>query len=136
MKNNIRIGFTGTRQGMSVIQRERFAKYIEYTNIVSCITEFHHGDCIGSDAQTHDIIAKFFPGIQIVIHPPIKSNFRAFRKSKISFLPADYLKRNRSIVDSTDILIATPLEDKEKKKGGTWYTIRYARKKGRKVIIL
>ena len=41
----MKIGFTGTRDGMSIRQlvvlRTQFAKHA---------TEFHHGDCIGADA--------------------------------------------------------------------------------------
>jgi predicted Rossmann fold nucleotide-binding protein DprA/Smf involved in DNA uptake len=46
------------------------------------------------------------------------------------------LSRNRSIVHSTISLIAAPFEAEEQPKGGTWYTIRYARKVGNVVVLI
>jgi len=94
------------------------------------ITEVHHGDCVGSDSDMHDI-AWANEDMFIIIHPPVKRDLRAWR------VPRDfrgqileektYLARDRDIVDATDILIATSHAFVEEKKSGTWYTMNYAR---------
>lgn len=35
-----------------------------------------------------------------------------------------------------EVLIATPKETTGATKGGTWYTVKYARQQGRKVVIV
>ena len=51
--------------------------------------------------------------------------------------PRQYHERNRNIVDATDILVATPKENKgDIYRGGTWYTINYAVSKGKPVYII
>jgi hypothetical protein len=52
----MKIGFTGTRKGMSQHQKEQFVlKMFELDP-----SEFRHGDCEGADAEAHDIIREFF----------------------------------------------------------------------------
>jgi hypothetical protein len=131
---NIRIGFTGTRQGMSIDQETDFILYLFSLSFEYRITEFHHGDCIGADAQAHDIIASNFHETKIIIHPPIKTSWRAYKKGDFIYHPEDYLGRNREIVKSCDILLAAPFS-KSDRRGGTWYTIRYAELKRAKVVV-
>ena len=130
----MKIGFTGTQGGMSDKQQEEFIRILQEQNP----TEFHHGDCVGADAQAHDIVfAIYDKNIQIVIHPPINPYKRAWCKNwSILRMQDDYLKRNRAIVDETDLLIATPKESVEVLRSGTWSTIRYARKQNKPIIII
>jgi predicted Rossmann fold nucleotide-binding protein DprA/Smf involved in DNA uptake len=51
-------------------------------------------------------------------------------------LPLDPLVRNKVIVNISDVILATPFEDKEVMRSGTWSTIRYARKVGKTPIII
>lgn len=129
-----KIGFTGTREGMSEKQKEAFAEYISSQTF----QEFHHGDCIGSDKEAHDIVVKLREDtgkkIKIVLHPPKYTKYRAYCKGDLSLSPKDYLTRNHDIVDVSDVVIATPLS-KEKLHSGTWSTVRYARKKDKKINI-
>ena len=132
------IGFTGTRAGMSDKQKETFIRVVSELNELS---EFHHGDCIGADDEAADIIADILPEeghhIKIVCHPPIKEELRAFNKSAdITLQPKDYFARNRDIVDAADILIACPKESSRQSRGGTWYTVDYAQKRGAKFLII
>lgn len=119
----MRVGFTGTREGMSQHQKEQFALKIYDLNV----TEFHHGDCIGADADAHDIVRAIFPHIKIVIHPPDKTRTQAFKDGDESRIPAPYITRDRAIVRDTEYLIGAPLGP-EIMRSGTWTTIRYARK--------
>ncbi len=121
------IGFTGTRKGMNKFQMLEVAKRFGWG------THFHHGDCIGADAEAallaHDM------GLIVICHPPVKTRHRAYAKAHHTREPKDYLARNRAIVDSCDMLIATPAGE-EKLRSGTWSTIRYARRWGRHIYIV
>lgn len=132
----IHVGFTGTQDGLTFEQE---------TTLHDLLAEghghgyFHHGDCIGSDAEA-DALAKE-TGYTRVIHPPLKESKRAFcgmddDDDAIVYEPKDYLVRNHDIVDACDILIATPNSDQETLRSGTWATVRYARKVGKPYIII
>lgn len=126
----MRIGFTGTQEGMTLAQKTRFSAVIRGLRP----TEFHHGDCVGADAEAHDLavgVAK-----KIVIHPPDSDAKRAFCPSKTVRSPRPYLERNQDIVNETHMLIAAPKANSEQLRSGTWATVRYARKIGRRVIII
>lgn len=97
-------------------------------------TEFHHGDCIGADAQAHQIATAL--RVWRVVHPPEDANKRALCFGD-RYMPAKpYLVRNREIVDVSDLLIAAIKEDAEELRSGTWSTIRYARKTRKPVLII
>ena len=125
----IKIGFTGTRHGMNEGQLKELKNIIKSKEI----EEFHHGMCVGSDKQSHDFIKS--EKIKIVGHPPTYKKFMAECDCDIAMKPFDYLQRNKNIVDNSDILIATP-DCKEKVRSGTWSTVRYARKQGKKIYII
>jgi hypothetical protein len=125
------VGFTGTQKGMSKRQKESLKEALS-----DGVTELHHGDCIGADAQA-DTIAREL-GIDVVIHPPINALKRAFcaKAGDVVWEPAPYLERDHDIVDETEELIAAPHGDKEELRSGTWATIRYARQLDKTVTIL
>ena len=50
--------------------------------------------------------------------------------------PKGYLDRNHDIVDAADVLIAAPSGTTEKRRSGTWATVRYARKLGRTICVV
>lgn len=134
MLHKQKMGFTGTRGGMTNRQKKAFMILLENLDP----TEFHHGDCIGADANAH-LIADAH-AVPIIIHPPEDSKQRAYclaNTPRIMILnPKPYLERNHDIVDQTDYLVATPRETKEELRSGTWATIRYARKVNKQVIII
>lgn len=121
----MKVGFTGTQKGMTDKQKAKVrAKLIELD-----ATEFHHGNCVGSDDES-DTIARDL-GITPEIHPPEDERKSAHceRKGKSRVRePLPYLIRNHNIVDAVDFLIGTPKEKIEQLRSGTWATIRYARK--------
>ena len=124
------IGFTGTRKGLTTKQKYKISNLFEdHPDSV-----LHHGDCVGADAQAHDLA--IYHEFLIYIHPPISSKYRAFKIGNFSHKPLPYLTRNKKIVDTTDFLIACPSGYKEKLRSGTWSTVRYARKKGKKIVII
>lgn len=129
-----KIGFTGTRHGMSDAQKEAVKAFL----IAEKFNELHHGDCVGSDKDIHDMVVAYREAeekkVKIVGHPPKYNKYQANCKCDIMLAKDDYLTRNHNIVDATDILIATP-DTKERLHSGTWSTVRYARKKDKKVYI-
>lgn len=124
------IGFTGTQKGMSAYQMHRVEELLKQYH-PECV---HHGDCTGADEQFHNIAVKL--GIPVVIHPPENDSKRAFCQSGTILAPKDYIARNHDIVDAVDNMIATPFEFNEQLRSGTWATIRYARKKNKKIALI
>lgn len=129
----MKIGFTGTQNGMSIPQMDILQKLF---NKVKVNGEFHHGDCIGADQQAHKIALLF--KMKIYIHPPQDSKKRAWCSGpNVIILPVkDYLVRNKDIVNVTQVLIATPADEYEQLRSGVWSTIRYAKKIGKPIRII
>jgi hypothetical protein len=128
----MKIGFTGTQQGMTPAQEKTFKDLIKRLNP----TEFHHGDCVGADLHAHYLIKYLFPFVKIKIHPPLDSSKRAFAEGHSKYIPKPYLERNKAIVNMTNSLIATPKTKDEQLRSGTWSTIRYAKSSNKKVYII
>lgn len=123
------VGFTGTRDGMTVPQ---------ILGVQSLLTLwrphcFHHGDCVGADAQAATIARNLH--CWITGHPPSNAKLRAFFDSDSSRRPKQYHDRNADIVTESDCMIATPKGPRPTtgKLGGTWWTIEYALSVGRNV---
>ena len=131
-----KLGFTGTAKGMTRAQKAVFRALIIQPGWFAAISELHHGDCVGSDAEAHKFFREDKPTVWIVGHPPIIDKFRAFTDCDF-FLPLrSYIPRDHDIVDSTERLVATPKGFKEEMRSGTWATIRYARRRERELIII
>lgn len=124
------IGFTGTQKGMTYEQGETLLALLSRGET----KEFHHGDCIGADAEAHEIAKAC--RIPIYIHPPLCPGKRAFKHSRFTYPPRLYLERNHDIVDESNILIACPSSRSEETRSGTWATVRYARKKNKEIKII
>jgi hypothetical protein len=143
------LAFSGTRRGMSDKQRVIAKRIIREINP----SYVHHGCCVGADEQIHEFCVKGFrtgqfikdTREQIVIYPkivghPPDNSFQRMYIDKEQFAevrpPADYLPRNRDIISSSQLLVATPLTPKSVEKSGTWYTINYARAKDIPTIVI
>jgi len=127
----MKIGFSGTQTGMAPMQKLKVRELI----FTFTFDEAHHGDCIGSDEEFHDIIRELFPEVKIIIHPPIIATKRAFCEGDRVRIPESYIVRNHNIVDETDVLLATP-KGSEELRSGTWATIRWAKKRKRHIFIV
>ncbi len=131
------VGFTGTQKGMTAAQLTQAYSILGIMDL----THLHHGDCIGADNQAHSIALS--RKCEITIHPPVNNTKRAFCHNKITTdtilhvkRPLEYLERNHNIVDESEALVATPGENQEQLRSGTWATIRYAKKRGKEIIII
>jgi hypothetical protein len=131
MSSDYRFGFTGTSDGMTMAQ-----KYSLRNFLLGGDGEFHHGDCVGADAEGHGIALEC--GYCPILHPPTNYAKRAWCEVPARLMRREkpYLDRNRDIVDETVALIATPAEFEEQQRGGTWYTVRYARKRGKPIVLI
>lgn len=128
------VGFTGTRKGMTRDQKRRLLLLFEEITNKSRHVVFHHGDCVGADAEAHHLARKF--PFKIVGHPPINDKFRAFCDFDEVREEKDYLDRNRDIVDESMYVIGAPAEPEQQLRSGTWSTIRYAEKCGKLWVIV
>jgi hypothetical protein len=108
--------------------------------VLAEVTELHHGDCIGADAEAHCIMVGMAERIGArfpVLHPPDNPVKRAYSAPFSEVRPPKpYLIRNHDIVDETRGLIAVPSTDEEQLRSGTWATVRYARTLGRPIWII
>jgi hypothetical protein len=118
------IGFTGTRKGMSLRQKEQL-RDIFY--IITARAEafdyrhsFHHGGAEGADTEAAAAARRHY--CNVIEHPITDTK--------------GLLDRNHDIVAACDILIAAPETDTEQLRSGTWATIRYCRAAGKPVIML
>lgn len=136
-----RVGFTGTRRGMSDAQGFTFWNFLM---AIPGPIELHHGDCVGADDEAASTVAGFTYGngikARIVCHPPVDSSHRANNPHATETrAPKTHFARNRDIVDETEMLIATPWQSEIPPKGtggGTWQTIAHALKTGKPVTII
>lgn len=135
----MKIGFTGTREGMTEPQQMAVLELIRKLNP----TEAHHGDCVGADKEFNglcNLVSWSRPvPIKTVAHPPKNPTLRAFCLVNETREPKDYMPRNFDIVNDTDELIAAPKQMEKPKilKGsGTWQTEDYAEGKHKTVYIV
>lgn len=135
------VGFTGTRYGMTIGQKTALKTWLAKWRTEHPTEElwFHHGDCIGADAEAHAIFHE--DGARIIIHPPINPRLRAFcgnQTRTVAHLvlePLEYKERNRNIVKQCQLLIAAPQYDAPG-RSGSWSTISFARYLQRNHLIL
>lgn len=129
----MKVGFTGTQTGLT---DEQIELIVEVLAALEELTEMHHGDCIGADAQFYTIVRTLRPNAKIYSHPPTKDDKRAFTESDIVYNPKPYLDRNKDIVEDADVMIACPKEQQEILRSGTWATARHSRKTGVPLVII
>lgn len=129
-------GFTGTQSGSSIAQRKVLTRLISELDIFV----LHHGVCIGADAEMHLLMLVWSKKAELIGHPPINEQKMCKNLKGFTHLypPKEYLIRNKDIVDlGVDGLIVIPKGFQEELRSGTWSTVRYARRrKDRKIIII
>jgi hypothetical protein len=127
------VGFTGTREGMTESQKKAFTLHIQRMKV----DQFHHGMCVGADQEAEVIVRILHSSAPIHGHPPKnKSNISRASRPDVVHKAAEYLVRNRHIVDACEIIFATPKTEYEILQSGTWSAVRYARKKNKMVRII
>lgn len=130
------IGFTGTRHGMSVRQKHRLCRELTPLLTQDSRARFLEGDCVGADEEAA-ALAKFIDARTCVIALPGPGmTMRAYAPADEVRPIKTHFARNRDIVKECAVLLACPGEMTEQARGGTWYTINYAKKVGKPVRIL
>jgi hypothetical protein len=135
MPERLKIGFTGTRGGMTVDQTTKFVRFIR-----QYIGEFHNGYAEGSDEDALRTV-DHMGGFTLHIHPPKNKKYIAHyqpRHSEVVWYEEDeYGERDRQIVVASDVMVATPSGKVEIKRGsGTWLTVRIARVELKPLLII
>lgn len=126
----MKVGVTGTREGMTEKQFEEVVKFFETHHI----SELHHGDCAGVDAEVAEYATSL--GIKTVCHPPISDYLRVFHNSTEFREKYGYLERDQHIVNETELLLVIPKQTTWQPNGGTWYTHDYAVKLESKILVI
>jgi hypothetical protein len=130
------IGFTGTRHGMTPSQRSAVSAILEEATHCAGFVA-HHGDCVGADAEFHDL-CRMNPLSVIVVHPgpvdDLPNQAGRVGDSRRENLP--HMRRNKNIVMSSTVMIAAPFEPVEQAYGGTWRTVEMTRKAKRPLAIV
>lgn len=130
----MKIGFTGTRERLTADQYAALFGFIQAVPPA----EFHHGCCLGADASAVDMVDRVHGRAVIVGHPGDMPDFTSSNCLRLSdeLRPAkNNLARNRDIVSECEVLLACPKGPEQVKGSGTWATVRYARKAGKRVVI-
>lgn len=135
----MKYGFTGTRRGMTMEQVNRLIEVVGPGSELG-MTEFHHGDCVGADDDAAGIVFSYAKSVRIICHPPLDEKHRAFNGNYIECRERKtHFARNRDIVNESERLIACPCTVQmitPKTMGGTAYTVNYARKQGKPILII
>ncbi len=131
----MRIGFTGTRNGLTSAQRVSLKAQLKLLSAVDA----HHGCCVGADTEFVELCAVALNGLErIVAHPGdlnALTDADALAMSDVQHKPKTNMARNRDIVDACSLLLACP-KGPEEVRSGTWMTIRYAAKQKRPCLII
>lgn len=132
------IGFTGTRNGMTLRQMETFGRLLKTLATEFPGFRFHHGDCKGADKEAAEIASAL--GCYVICHPPIDETHRAFTKCNREYRePKTHFARNRNIVNESRFIIGTPPyfgDITKDTRGGTAYTVMYARQKKKTALVI
>lgn len=133
----MRVGFSGTRQGMTNPQLLHVHMLLGDLQSAGA-TQATHGMCQGADQQFHEQAKGF--GYFIIGCPGVTLEGTPYYRAKVEcdlVMPEKpFLARNLGIVRESDVIIATPKEDREQVRSGTWATARYTRQAHKPLIIL
>jgi hypothetical protein len=130
------LAFTGTRKGMTPEQLETLEEVLGAFPLTIL-----HGGAFGADTQFHSwLVANRYLSIgQIEIYPASEVSRRNWTREPSTVLvhPAQApLVRNQVMVSRCTWLLAAPQEANEKRRSGTWATIRYARAAQKPITII
>ena len=132
------IAFTGTRRGMTEHQRDVFTRFLKGGNPYDVLI---HGGCVGADDEADQAAATL--KLYRIIYPAITNTELRITHATLRGrgpcmfgMPRLPLERNKDIVNEGAFLVACPKENTEILRSGTWATVRYARKIGKRVTVI
>jgi hypothetical protein len=130
----------GNHHGITVGQKMSFKKMLR-----TCehrLTDVCHGDGVGVEAESHAIVREHFrQRVRIHIFPPEDDELRAHCGNEDGeevrvYNPTSYLRREKDMLNASNVVIALPFESNEKVRSVTWASIRHARASGRFLCII
>ena len=126
----MKIGIVGSRKRSfnkdGTVNKETKKEVEDLINSIDVDDTIVSGGCKGVDSFAIDYAIK--RGMDTHVYPPFIYDTMTYGE-----MTQEYYRRNREVVDSCDKLYAFISKDMIK-KGGTWYTVEYARKKGKPVV--
>lgn len=130
------IGFTGSRFGMTDNQHSEVAFLIAMLGGFDILITAHHGDCIGSDAEFHELARRC--GALVEVHPGPANDVarQAGCWGNVRHPAKKHMRRNMDIVLASEVMIATPHGAWEQTIGGTWRTVEMARQEKKPLVIV
>jgi hypothetical protein len=129
------LGFTGTRDGLTVHQQ---GTLFELLTSLPRPPRIHHGNCVGADEQFAFLcrLAWDSPDPEEHSYPCNIAGLQSYDTTPDVIYPvAPPLVRNRHIVSACTLLLACP-KGPEEQRSGTWSTIRCGRRLGRPIYIV
>jgi hypothetical protein len=133
-------GMTGSQKDPNPVQLETILNIMVFEEGLEAVDGFwwHFGDCIGSDAAAFDAVNEMFPvNIVTVAWPGTDPKRRANKPASEIHRPAAFDRRNERIAYcSHQGLFALPSTHSEIMRSGTWQTVRFAWKLGRKIWVI
>jgi hypothetical protein len=126
-----KLGFTGTRNGLSDNQRAWLALEIQSNPPAKA----GHGDCVGADGDFHDLLRLYAPSCEIHVWPSLFEGLRAFKKGDVMYEPEKAGVRDKHIVKFATHFVGCPPTDFEVQRSGSWQTLRMARNRLNKGLL-
>lgn len=106
------LGFVGTADSLTLAQADTVRRLFA----VFKPRQIHHGDCLGSDVDVHNLARQ--TTARIVAHPPLGHARRAHLAAHLVLRPAGYVSRLRTIVACCEVLlVAMPSHGSQLRKG-------------------
>jgi hypothetical protein len=121
----VRVGISGTRQGATKDQVETLRDFFGSTRI----TRLTHGGCHGVDEQADAIYREVHPNPIVSVYPAIGGK-GTYHEPEIIHNEMEPLKRNRLIVEDSDLMLIVPARPNEIRRSDTWATYRYSVQQG------
>lgn len=128
----MKVGFFGTRYGTTSVQFNVLQELISKLDM----TEFHHTDYVGADAQAHDLVRSVFPKVRIYTHPQNSFSYRAFCRGDVIRQGSPFLVRNRVLIKSVDTIVIVPSTMQADWRSSVWIAARKANALHRLVIMV
>ena len=129
----VHLAFTGTRNGMTPEQEQSIHDFLVENN--QTLKSYCHGGCVGADEDFHNMVLNENSNSIVAVYyvpGPLSFITKDFIESASSNIllreKKGHLSRNREIVDKANYLIGCPPTAFPTRRGGTWYTLRYAKK--------
>jgi hypothetical protein len=141
----MKIGIAGSTNGITEEQGDAFVKLMTRYKHKYGDLSFHHGGCRGADESVQRLLLENRLARSVDIHPPSDKSLlwtleRADRSSDGGKIKLNrnkerpHLGRFYDIVDTSQLLVTFPREEKEVKDSDVWAAVRYAKTKKKNII--